>query len=479
MHELAASTGHSQTPAYYDEVLGDFSFGEESGPQSAAASSVPTPTPQPMPKAAVAPPAQSEPKLARLPDPIPAETARPRSTRENCSRSGNATFCVSSALPPAHGNSYGARNLLDANDNTAWVEGSSGQGAGDFVVVEFDAPRMVRGLTLWNGYAKNPDIFGKNSRLKDVELKFSTGDSLQATLTDQTGEQRINLNRPVKTKWVQLIIRSVYPGWKYSDTALNARGRAIAFVRAPFLTLLLSALVPIPASAAEMPKGFVYLSDIDPSVEQDMRYVGADNFTGRPVPGYDAPECVLVRQAAEALKAVQADVKAQGLSLKVYDCYRPARAVAAFVAWSRTPDDPDSKAVHYPTLAKTELFPQGYIAAVSGHSRGATMDLTLVPLDAGSVQPATGGNALGPCTAPVAMREADTSIDMGTGFDCFDVKANTAVSGLSMAQKQNREMLLDAMARRGFKNYEKEWWHFTLENEPYPDTVFDFPILPR
>ncbi len=128
---------------------------------------------------------------------------------------------MSSALPPAHGNSYGARNLLDGNDNTAWVEGSSGQGAGDFVVVEFDAPRMVRGLTLRNGYAKNPDIFGKNSRVKDVELNFSTGDSMQATLTDQTDEQRINLNRPVEAKWVQLIIRSVYPGWKYSDTAVN------------------------------------------------------------------------------------------------------------------------------------------------------------------------------------------------------------------------------------------------------------------
>ena len=180
-------------------------------------------------------------------------------------------------------------------------------------------------------------------------------------------------------------------------------------MRAPFpaarlarLALLLSALAAIPASAAEMPKDFVYLSDVDPSIEQDMRYAGADNFTGRPVPGYDAPECVLVRQAAEALKAVQAEVKAKGLSLKVYDCYRPAEAVAAFVAWSKAPDDPNSKAVHYPALAKAELFPQGYIAAVSGHSRGATMDLTLVPLDADPVQPATGGNALGACTAPAA-----------------------------------------------------------------------------
>jgi zinc D-Ala-D-Ala dipeptidase len=258
-------------------------------------------------------------------------------------------------------------------------------------------------------------------------------------------------------------------------------------MRAPFLeglgvlilALLLSAFEAWPGSAGDMAEGFVYLSDIDPSIKQDMRYAGTDNFTGRTVPGYDAPQCVLVRQAAEALKAVQADVKAKGLSLKVYDCYRPAEAVAAFVAWAKRPDDPDSKAVHYPGLAKSELFPQGYIAAVSSHSRGATMDLTLVSLDAESVQSATGGNALGACTAPPADREADTSIDMGTGFDCFDVKANTAVPGLSRAQQQNRQMLVDAMARHGFKNYEKEWWHFTLENEPYPNTVFDFPIEPR
>jgi D-alanyl-D-alanine dipeptidase len=238
-------------------------------------------------------------------------------------------------------------------------------------------------------------------------------------------------------------------------------------------------LAAIPASAAEMPKDFVYLRDVDPSIQQDMRYAGADNFTGRKVPGYDAPECVLVRQAAEALKEVQAGVKAKGLSLKVYDCYRPAQSVAAFVAWAKAPDDPGEKAVHYPALAKSELFPQGYIAAVSSHSRGATLDLTLVPLDGETVQPSTGGNALGACTAPAAMREADTSIDMGTGFDCFDVKANTAVSGLSTEQQQNREMLVDAMARHGFKNLDKEWWHYTLENEPYPETVFDFPIEPR
>jgi zinc D-Ala-D-Ala dipeptidase len=242
--------------------------------------------------------------------------------------------------------------------------------------------------------------------------------------------------------------------------------------------IFIAAIAAMPCAAEEMANGFVYLRDVDPTILQDMRYAGTDNFTGHAVNGYDAPECVLVREAAEGLKAVQAEVKTKGLSLKVYDCYRPGQAVAAFVAWSKASDDPDSKAVHYPALAKAELFPQGYIAAVSGHSRGATMDLTLVPLDADPVQPPTGGNALGACTAPAAMREADTSIDMGTGFDCFDVKANTAVPGLSMAQQQNREMLVDVMARHGFKNLDKEWWHYTLENEPFPNTVFDFPIEP-
>ena len=150
-----------------------------------------------------------------------------------------------------------------------------------------------------------------------------------------------------------------------------------------------------------------------------------DNFTGMRVNGYDAPECVLVRQAAEALKAVQADVKAKGLTLKVYDCYRPARAVAAFVAWAKLPDDPKAKATYYPTLAKGALFPD-YIATRSGHSRGATLDLTLVPIDAAgqcrraaSRPPCLHGAAEGP-------RALTASLAMGTSFDCFDVKANTA-----------------------------------------------------
>lgn len=244
------------------------------------------------------------------------------------------------------------------------------------------------------------------------------------------------------------------------------------------LTILLIVLSAAPpARAAEMPNDFVYLRDIDPTIVQDMRYAGADNFTTHRVPGYDAPECVLVKPAADALRAVQAELKREGFGLKVYDCYRPAQAVSAFVAWSEQPDDPEAKAVHYPALAKRSLFPLGYIARLSGHSRGATMDLTIVPL--GEHTPPHAGNPLGACTAPPSQREADTSLDMGTGFDCFDVKANTETPGLTAEQRANREKLVAVMQRHGFINYDKEWWHYTLRNEPYPDTIFDFPILPR
>jgi D-alanyl-D-alanine dipeptidase len=243
--------------------------------------------------------------------------------------------------------------------------------------------------------------------------------------------------------------------------------------------LFIAAIAAAPCDAEDMAKGFVYLRDVDPTIQQDMRYAGARNFTGHAVPGYEAPECVLVSQAAQALKAVQSEMKTKGLSLKVYDCYRPARAVKAFVDWSKLPDDPDAKATYYPALPKSALFPD-YIALVSGHSRGATMDLTVVPLEAPAVvPPSPSSGAAMACTAALGTRAPDTSLDMGTAFDCFDVKANTEAPGLTDQQRANREMLVEVMRRNGFKNYDKEWWHYTLENEPFPSTIFDFPIEPR
>lgn len=222
-----------------------------------------------------------------------------------------------------------------------------------------------------------------------------------------------------------------------------------------------------------LPKGFVYLHDIDPTIPQEMRYAGPHNFTGRPVPGYEAAECVLTRPAAEALKAVQEDLKRQGLSLKVYDCYRPEQAVAAFVDWAKEPADPKAKRVYYPNLPKSALFPD-YIATRSGHSRGSTVDVTLVPLEA----PPDSGDP----SSPVACTRADPgdgSLDMGTRFDCFDAKANTDAPGLTEAQRRNRTRLVGAMRAHGFENYPKEFWHYSFQPEPYPDRYFDFPIAPR
>jgi D-alanyl-D-alanine dipeptidase len=240
------------------------------------------------------------------------------------------------------------------------------------------------------------------------------------------------------------------------------------------LVPLAACFAALSAPAAEpMPKGFVYLRDVDPSIEQDMRYAGADNFTGKPVPRYGAAECVLVRQAAEALQKVQADVKKRGLALRVYDCYRPTQAVAAFVAWAKKPADARTKAMHYPNLENSVLFPD-YIATRSGHSRGATIDLTLAPLEAADTP-----DREGPCTAPQDKAAPDGSLAMGTTFDCFDPKANTDAGGLTSREIENRQLLREVMAARGFKNYPYEWWHYTFEPEPFPDTYFDFPIVPR
>ncbi|HYJ58924.1 MAG TPA: M15 family metallopeptidase [Methyloceanibacter sp.] len=229
-------------------------------------------------------------------------------------------------------------------------------------------------------------------------------------------------------------------------------------------------------AADAIPEGFVYLREVDPTILQDMRYAASGNFTGQKVPGYDAAECVLVRKAAEALKKVQADVGAKGLTLKVYDCYRPARAVAAFVDWAKAPDDPEAKAAYYPNLSKGALFPN-YIATRSGHSRGATLDLTLVPADAAT--PSAEAAKPQSCTVPQKGGAPDGSVAMGTSFDCFDAKANTAALGLSQEERENRKLLVEAMQAQGFANYPMEWWHFTLQNEPYPDKYFDFPIVPR
>ena len=220
------------------------------------------------------------------------------------------------------------------------------------------------------------------------------------------------------------------------------------------------------------------LQDVDPTILQEMRYFTAHNFTGDPVDGYRSPTCILTRQAADALHRAQQDFLERGYSLKVYDCYRPQRAVNDFVAWARNLADQRMKPEFYPRVDKSVLFADGYIAEKSGHSRGSTVDLTLVALPAAVEAPYAAGQPLVDCTAPQDVRFPDNSIDMGTGFDCFDTLAHTLDPRVGGDELKNRLLLKEGLEHQGFVNYDQEWWHFTYQPEPYPDTYFDFPVDP-
>ncbi|MEV4660007.1 M15 family metallopeptidase [Micromonospora sp. NPDC049301] len=232
---------------------------------------------------------------------------------------------------------------------------------------------------------------------------------------------------------------------------------------------------PASSAAVGLP-GFVVLTDVDPRIHTDIRYATAHNFVGRPVTGYPEPLCLLTRQAAEALRRVQDAALAGGHSLKVYDCYRPQPAADDFVAWAKRPTEQQTKAEFYPDVAKSRLFADGYIGAPTSHSRGSTIDLTLVDEPAASQPPYVPGRPLVACTAPRGQRFADNSIDMGTGFDCFDTRAHTADPRITGAARDNRRLLQRLMTDAGFVNYDREWWHYRLRDEPYPDTYFAAPV---
>ncbi len=202
----------------------------------------------------------------------------------------------------------------------------------------------------------------------------------------------------------------------------------------------------------------VDVTALEPSIRTDIKYAGSDNFVGAPVDGYEAATCLLARPAAEALAAVQRSLVADGLGLLVYDCYRPQRAVDHFVRWARDTADLRTKAAHYPNVDKSRLFEEGYIAERSGHSRASTVDLTLARLPAGD-----------------APSEAEP-LDMGTPYDFFDPRSHTESPEVTGSQLANRLRLRDAMEAGGFRNYEKEWWHYTLRDEPWPETYFDVVV---
>ncbi|MCX4398037.1 MULTISPECIES: M15 family metallopeptidase [unclassified Streptomyces] len=258
-------------------------------------------------------------------------------------------------------------------------------------------------------------------------------------------------------------------------------GLASAFrVLAAAAAALLAVTVTAPAASArpgpKAPEEFVALSSVDPTIIQEMRYPTVHNFMGVPVDGYRDPLCILTRPAARALHHAQTRLLRRGYSLKVYDCYRPQRAVDHFVRWAKDLDDETMKGEFYPRVDKTRLFADGYIAEKSGHSRGSTVDLTVVRLPAAPYRP---GDPQVPCYAPAAERFPDNSVDMGTGFDCFDTLSHTDDPRIRGEQRIHRQFLKKTLTDVGFVNLAEEWWHYTFKPELFPDTYFDFPVARR
>ena len=210
--------------------------------------------------------------------------------------------------------------------------------------------------------------------------------------------------------------------------------------------------------------GFVNITDVVPDVILEVRYFGAYNFVGARIDGYEQPTALLTREAADSLKAVSEDLKAQGYRLKIYDAYRPQMGVDHFVRWGQDLDDTLMKPYFYPNESKDSLFIKDYIATRSGHSRGSTLDLTLFDM------------------------RTEKEVDMGGTFDWFGKESHPDCGGdpvtgtyrpndtITAQQFANRMLLRTVMLSHGFKPYDCEWWHFTLKNEPYPDTYFEFPV---
>lgn len=216
------------------------------------------------------------------------------------------------------------------------------------------------------------------------------------------------------------------------------------------LALALAGCASVPKPPAR-PADFVRLRQVEPQILQEIRYAGSHNFVGRPVRGYYAAECWLTRPAAEALRRVHRSLRWEKLGLKVFDCYRPQMAVDDFVEWAGNASETARRSEFYPKVPKSRLIPEGYIAAQSGHSRGSTVDLTLVGADG-------------------------TELFLGTPFDYFDPSAATDSPAIRGEAKKRRQKLRDVMTKNGFKNLPQEWWHYTLEKEPYPNGYFDFAV---
>lgn len=202
---------------------------------------------------------------------------------------------------------------------------------------------------------------------------------------------------------------------------------------------------------SQLPDGFVYVDKVIRDLNVELRYYTTNNFVGKRIDGYRSNALILSKEAAIALKGVQEDLQQENLSLKVYDGYRPQRAVNHFILWARDLTDTINKQIFYPFVDKKKLFKEQYIASRSGHSRGSTLDLTIID-------------------------NSGKPLDMGSPYDFFGKESWVNYEGITKEQKTNRQLLQKVMLKHGFRNYPKEWWHFTLRHEPFPNTYFDFVI---
>ena len=215
-----------------------------------------------------------------------------------------------------------------------------------------------------------------------------------------------------------------------------------------FFTVLISSQI----SSQTLPKGFSYVSEIDATIKKELRYGTSNNFIGKPIDGYLKDSLIISTPAAKALKEIQTKLMLSGLSLKIFDAYRPQQAVNHFVRWAKVMNDTLMKQLYYPDVQKSELFTLGFIASKSGHTRGSTVDLSIVDV------------------------KTNKEVDMGSSYDFFGEKSHPFYKKITEAQMKNRMLLRTIMIKNGFIPYDNEWWHFTLKDEPYPTTYFNFLI---
>jgi len=232
----------------------------------------------------------------------------------------------------------------------------------------------------------------------------------------------------------------------------NFQDNLLFLVHMKKLLLLVSVLVYTSLLSQKLPKGFVYLTDIDSTITSELRYITHHNFIGKPIDGYLKNTVIVTKATAEALHNIQQQLATLHLGLKIYDAYRPQQAVDHFVRWAKVLKDTLMKHEYYPEVPKTSLFELGYIAAKSGHTRGSTVDLTLINTN------------------------TNEELDMGSPYDFFGAASHPFYKNSTELQKKNRLFLRKIMLENDFAPYDSEWWHFTLKNEPFPKTYFNFSI---